>query len=172
MIFFTFRAKNAFFCSRFPANESPRRTGLHWSISVKSSFYLPAFEISRSCPPPLLVSQTFLSFLLLLVSLLLLTLLWSISLLFNILLYLFPPVPASLLLASSNVPVVYCTAYRPSVCVVLSAVNLPGAPAVRGVPTVVNIPSFTDVLVLASLLLLTFLLFPLSLVHLSALLFG
>ncbi len=39
--------------TRFPANESPRRTGLHRSISVKSSFYLPAFEISRSCPPPL-----------------------------------------------------------------------------------------------------------------------
>ncbi len=33
----------------FPANESPRRTGLHSSISVKSGFYLPAFEISRSC---------------------------------------------------------------------------------------------------------------------------
>ncbi len=34
---------------RFPANESLRKTGLHWSISAKSSFYLPAFEISRSC---------------------------------------------------------------------------------------------------------------------------
>ncbi len=33
----------------FPANESARRTGLHWFISVKSGFYLPAFEISRSC---------------------------------------------------------------------------------------------------------------------------
>ncbi len=35
--------------TRFPANESPKRTGLHWCISAKSSFYLPAFEISRSC---------------------------------------------------------------------------------------------------------------------------
>ncbi len=35
--------------TRFPANESPRRTGFYWSISAKSSFYLPAFEISRSC---------------------------------------------------------------------------------------------------------------------------
>jgi hypothetical protein len=35
--------------TRFPANESPRRTGLHCSLSAKSSFYLPAFEISRSC---------------------------------------------------------------------------------------------------------------------------
>ena len=35
--------------TRYPANESPRRTGLHWSISAKTSFYLPAFEISRSC---------------------------------------------------------------------------------------------------------------------------
>jgi hypothetical protein len=34
---------------QIPAHESPRRTGLHWSISAKSSFYLPAFEISRSC---------------------------------------------------------------------------------------------------------------------------
>ncbi len=33
--------------SRFPANESLRRTGLHLSLSA--SFYLPAFEISRSC---------------------------------------------------------------------------------------------------------------------------
>ncbi len=41
--------------TRFPANESPRRTGLHWYISAKSGFYLPAFEISRSCPPPLVV---------------------------------------------------------------------------------------------------------------------
>jgi hypothetical protein len=31
---------------RFPANESPRRTGLHRSLS---GFYLPAFEISHSC---------------------------------------------------------------------------------------------------------------------------
>jgi hypothetical protein len=37
-------------CStRFPANESPRRTGLHSFLSAKSSFYLPALEISRSC---------------------------------------------------------------------------------------------------------------------------
>jgi hypothetical protein len=35
--------------TRFPANESPRRTGLRSSLSAKSSFYLPAFEISRSC---------------------------------------------------------------------------------------------------------------------------
>jgi hypothetical protein len=35
--------------TRFSANESPRRTGLHSSLSAKSSFYLPAFEISRSC---------------------------------------------------------------------------------------------------------------------------
>ncbi len=33
--------------SRFPANESLRRTGLHLSLSAKSNFYLP--EISRSC---------------------------------------------------------------------------------------------------------------------------
>jgi hypothetical protein len=32
---------------RFPENESLRRTGLHLSLSEKSSFYLPAFEISR-----------------------------------------------------------------------------------------------------------------------------
>jgi hypothetical protein len=32
--------------SRFPANESLRRTGLHLYLSAKSSFYLPAFEIS------------------------------------------------------------------------------------------------------------------------------
>jgi hypothetical protein len=32
--------------TRFPANESARRTGLHSSLSEKSSFYLPAFEIS------------------------------------------------------------------------------------------------------------------------------
>jgi hypothetical protein len=37
------------FFSRFPANESLRRTGLHLSLSKKSSFYLPAFEISRPC---------------------------------------------------------------------------------------------------------------------------
>ncbi len=35
--------------SRFAANESLRRTGLHLSFAAKSSFYLPAFEISRSC---------------------------------------------------------------------------------------------------------------------------
>ena len=34
---------------RFPVNESPRRTGLHSSLSEKSSFYLPAFENSRLC---------------------------------------------------------------------------------------------------------------------------
>jgi hypothetical protein len=34
--------------SRFPANESFRRTGLHLSLSAKSSFYLSAFEISHS----------------------------------------------------------------------------------------------------------------------------
>jgi hypothetical protein len=33
--------------SRFPADESLRRTGLHVSLPTKSSFYLPAFEISR-----------------------------------------------------------------------------------------------------------------------------
>jgi hypothetical protein len=32
------------------ANESPIRIGLYSSLSAKSSFYLPAFEISRSCP--------------------------------------------------------------------------------------------------------------------------
>jgi hypothetical protein len=37
------------FFSRFPANESLRRTGLHLYLSAKSSFYLPAFEICRSC---------------------------------------------------------------------------------------------------------------------------
>ncbi len=35
--------------SRFQANESLRRTGLHLSLSAKSSFYLSACEISRSC---------------------------------------------------------------------------------------------------------------------------
>jgi hypothetical protein len=35
--------------TRFPANESPRRTGLRSFLSVKSGFYLPAFEITRSC---------------------------------------------------------------------------------------------------------------------------
>ncbi len=39
--------------TRFPANESPRRTGFRSSLSAKTSFYLPAFEISRSCPPPM-----------------------------------------------------------------------------------------------------------------------
>jgi hypothetical protein len=37
------------FFSRFPANKSLKRTGLHSSLSAKSRFYLPAFEISRSC---------------------------------------------------------------------------------------------------------------------------
>ncbi len=32
----------------FPAKESPRRTGLHWSISAKSSFYLRILNL-RSC---------------------------------------------------------------------------------------------------------------------------
>jgi hypothetical protein len=32
----------------FPANGRPRRTGLHSSLLAKSSFYLPAFEITRS----------------------------------------------------------------------------------------------------------------------------
>ncbi len=36
--------------SRFPANESLRKTGFHLSLSAKSSFYLPAFEISRNVP--------------------------------------------------------------------------------------------------------------------------
>jgi hypothetical protein len=31
------------------ANKSLRSIGLHLSLSAKSSFYLPAFEISRSC---------------------------------------------------------------------------------------------------------------------------
>ncbi len=35
--------------TRFPANESPGKTGLHRSISAKTSFYLLAFEISRLC---------------------------------------------------------------------------------------------------------------------------
>jgi hypothetical protein len=34
--------------SRFPANESLRKIGFHFSLSAKSSFYLSAFEISRS----------------------------------------------------------------------------------------------------------------------------
>ncbi len=41
------REKSGF--TRFPANESPRRTGLYSSLLVKSSFYLTAFEICRSC---------------------------------------------------------------------------------------------------------------------------
>jgi hypothetical protein len=35
--------------SRFLAQESLRRTGLHLSLSAKAGFYLPAFEIPRSC---------------------------------------------------------------------------------------------------------------------------
>ncbi len=34
--------------TRFPANESPRRTGSRSYLSAKSSFYLPAFEIFMS----------------------------------------------------------------------------------------------------------------------------
>ncbi len=34
--------------SRFLVNESLRRTGLHWSLSAKSSFDNPVFEISCS----------------------------------------------------------------------------------------------------------------------------
>ncbi len=33
----------------FQISRSLRKTGLHESLSAKSSFYLPAFEISRSC---------------------------------------------------------------------------------------------------------------------------
>jgi hypothetical protein len=80
------------------------------------------------------VIRTFLTSLLLFASLLLLTSLLSM---------LFPSFLASLLLASPNVPVVSCTAFSPSVYEVISAVNLPGVPAV------------------ASLLLVTFLLLPL-----------
>jgi hypothetical protein len=40
---------NKWFDQIFHPNESPRRTGLHSSLSAKSNFYLPAFEISRSC---------------------------------------------------------------------------------------------------------------------------
>ncbi len=44
---------------RFPANESLRRTGLHLSLSAKSSFYHPAFKISRSwCTASLEVNKT------------------------------------------------------------------------------------------------------------------
>ncbi len=35
--------------SRFPANESLRRTGTHWYLSAKLGFYLPVSEISLSC---------------------------------------------------------------------------------------------------------------------------
>ncbi len=35
--------------SRFPAKDNLRRTSLHLSLSSKIHFYLPAFEISRSC---------------------------------------------------------------------------------------------------------------------------
>ncbi len=35
--------------SRFSANESLSRTGLDLFISANFRFYLPAFEISRSC---------------------------------------------------------------------------------------------------------------------------
>jgi hypothetical protein len=35
--------------TRFPANESSRRTGSQLSLSEKSSFCLPALQISRSC---------------------------------------------------------------------------------------------------------------------------
>jgi len=43
--------------SRFPANESLRRTGLHLSLLAKSSFYLTAFEIFRSCRTASWVSE-------------------------------------------------------------------------------------------------------------------
>jgi hypothetical protein len=59
--------------------------------------------------------------------LLLVSLLWLTSLL----LMLFPLIPVSLLLVSSDVPYVYCTAVSPSVYVVLSAVNLSGGPALH-----------------------------------------
>jgi hypothetical protein len=76
------------------------------------------------------------------------------------LLLMFPPVFASVLLfAFSDVPVVPCTAFCPSVyvqCVVLSAVNLPGVPAVASPLFLTSLlllmfpPVLTSVLLLAS----------------------
>ncbi len=43
--------------SRFPASESLGRTGLHLSLSKKSSSYLPAFEISLSCRTASIISD-------------------------------------------------------------------------------------------------------------------
>ncbi len=47
--------------TRFPANESPRRTGLNSSLLAKSSFYLPSFKISSSCctAPDVYISNQF-----------------------------------------------------------------------------------------------------------------
>jgi len=56
---------------------------------------------------------------------------------------LFTPIPMSLLLVFSDVPVFYCTAVSPSVYVVLSAVNLSGGPASASLPQ--YIPSSFDV---------------------------
>ncbi len=36
-------------CDHTTFDESLRRTGLHLSLAAKSSFYLPVFEISRTC---------------------------------------------------------------------------------------------------------------------------
>jgi hypothetical protein len=58
----------------------------------------------------------------------------------------FPPILASLLLASPDVAVVFCAAIGPSVTVVLSAVDIPGDFGV----------SALAILLLASLLLLVF----------------
>jgi hypothetical protein len=56
---------------------------------------------------------------------------------------LFPPIPVSLLLVSSDVPDVYCTDVSPSVYAVLFAVNLSGGPASASL--LQYIPSSSDV---------------------------
>ncbi len=53
--------------------------------------------------------------------------------------------PASMVLASSPAPVVYCTAVSPSVYIILSVVIVNLWSSCCGIPTVVNIPSSTDV---------------------------
>jgi hypothetical protein len=82
------------------------------------------------------------------------SLLWLTSLL--LMLMLFPLFLASLLLASPNVPVVSCTAFSPSVYEVISAVNVPGVPAVASLLLLTSLllPMFPPVV--ASLLLLAF----------------
>jgi hypothetical protein len=56
----------------------------------------------------------------------------------------FPPVLASLLLAFHYVPVVPCAAFDPAVSDVLTAVDVPGVPAVTSVSNFAAIPATVD----------------------------